>query len=342
MSTAGHYPARPTLDHLLRLTDGRGVFEHALYAAPRLEHGYCVDDVARALTLVCREPAPGPELHRLAGHYLDFTRSAIQADGSCHNRMAIDGEWRDEPAFGDWWGRALWGLGVAAASAPSAALRARALLAFRSAARARSPHRRAMVFAGLGAGELLLRRPNEVFAQHLMCAAVDAVGVDGKDPAWPWPEPRLSYGNGSLVELLLLAGEALHDPDLQRRGIAMLDFLVGTETFDGHLSVTPVGGRGPGDAQPAFDQQPIEVAALADACARGYRLTDDRRWLDGVRLAWGWFCGNNDSATAMFDATTGGGFDGLERGGHNRNQGAESTLAMLSTAQHAARLGLLA
>jgi hypothetical protein len=40
----------------------------------------------------------------------------------------------------------------------------------------------------------------------------------------------------------------------------------------------------------------------------------------------------------MFDATTGGGYDGLEAAGHNRNQGAESTLAMLSTAQHARRL----
>jgi hypothetical protein len=40
----------------------------------------------------------------------------------------------------------------------------------------------------------------------------------------------------------------------------------------------------------------------------------------------------------MFDPRTGGGFDGLERFGANQNQGAESTLAMLSTAQHAQRL----
>jgi hypothetical protein len=37
----------------------------------------------------------------------------------------------------------------------------------------------------------------------------------------------------------------------------------------------------------------------------------------------------------MWDPQTGGGFDGLLADGVNRNQGAESTLAVLSTLQHA-------
>ena len=40
---------RPSYTHLLRLSDDIGVFEHAKLAVPRLEHGYCTDDVARAL-----------------------------------------------------------------------------------------------------------------------------------------------------------------------------------------------------------------------------------------------------------------------------------------------------
>jgi hypothetical protein len=40
----------------------------------------------------------------------------------------------------------------------------------------------------------------------------------------------------------------------------------------------------------------------------------------------------------MWDAGTGGGFDGLQARGVNRNQGAESTLAALATLQHAQRL----
>jgi len=40
----------------------------------------------------------------------------------------------------------------------------------------------------------------------------------------------------------------------------------------------------------------------------------------------------------MLDAATGGGYDGLESGGPNLNEGCESTLALISTLQHARRL----
>ena len=45
--------------------------------------------------------------------------------------------------------------------------------------------------------------------------------------------------------------------------------------------------------------------------------------------------GNNDAQQVMWDPETGGGFDGLHADGVNLNQGAESTLAVLSTMQHA-------
>lgn len=40
----------------------------------------------------------------------------------------------------------------------------------------------------------------------------------------------------------------------------------------------------------------------------------------------------------MWDPKTSGGFDGLQKCGANLNQGTESTLAFLSTMQHARRL----
>ena len=68
-------------------------------------------------------------------------------------------------------------------------------------------------------------------------------------------------------------------------------------------------------------------------------MTADDRWRSGVRMAWAWFLGDNDTCIPMLDHT-GGGFDGLQEG-RNLNQGAESTLAALSIAQQARRLGLL-
>ena len=91
-----------------------------------------------------------------------------------------------------------------------------------------------------------------------------------------------------------------------------------------------------------FDQQPIEVAALADACARAQIVDGNRRWADGITAAANWFLGDNDGGVVMWDPTTGGAFDGLEVGGANLNQGTESTLALLSTLQHVqSSLGVL-
>lgn len=58
-------------------------------------------------------------------------------------------------------------------------------------------------------------------------------------------------------------------------------------------------------------RQPIEVAALADACARAFAMTADDRWRSGVRMAWAWFLGDNDTCIPMLDPHTGGGFAGL-------------------------------
>lgn len=335
-------PHGPVYDHLHRLTGDRGLFEHALYAEPRPEHGYCVDDAARGLIVVTREPDVDAGLRRLGAAYLDLVLDAVEPDGKVHNRRALDGTWTDEAGVGDWWGRALWGLGVAAAHGPTGAVRARALMGFRLAAVNRSPHVRAMVFAGLGAGELLLARPDDVMAAELLAATTGRLLLLSADAGdWPWPEPRLTYANGALAECLLLSWQAVDDRTAGALGLELLDFLLETETLDGRLSVTPVGGRGPGDTGPAFDQQAIEVAALADACARADRLAPDQRWRDGVAMAWAWFTGDNDAGTPMYDPTTGGGYDGLQRTGPNLNQGAESTLAMLATAQRARALGLL-
>jgi hypothetical protein len=325
----------PVFDHLLRLTDHRGLFEHAELSLPRRDHGYCVDDVARGLVVVCRESGSDFSVRRLERHYLDFVLAALQPDGTCRNRMGTDGVWGDGPGVGDWWGRAVWGLGVAAGRAHCESVRARALAGFQLAAQQRSPHGRAMAYAALGAAEVLLVQPGDPGACRMLADVITCIGPTATMPGWPWPEPRLRYGNGTVAEALIVAGAALEDDTTLGRGLVLLEFLLGVETRAGHLSVTPVGGRGRGESGPLFDQQPIEVAALADACASAYRVTDDPRWLVGVRLAWDWFLGDNDAATQMFDPATGAGYDGLEAAGRNGNQGAESTLAMLSTAQHA-------
>lgn len=326
---------RPVFDHLDALTDQRGLFEHALLATPRPEHGYCLDDAARGLVVTCRERRPGPVVTRLHDRYLDFVLAAVASDGTCHNRMGLDGVWSDDVGLGDWWGRAVWGLGVATAHSPTAGQRARALTGFGATLQRRSSSGRAMAFAALGAGEVLRVRKDQSGARILLRDVIGVLDTPRASTGWPWPEPRLRYANAAVAEAVMVAGDALADKAVLGRGLGLLAFLLRVEIRQNHLSVTPVAGRGIDEMGPGFDQQPIEVAAIADACATAYRVTADPRWLTGINLAWRWFLGDNDSATPMFDEATGGGYDGLQSDGRNLNQGAESTLAMLSTAQHA-------
>lgn len=325
----------PVYAHLRRLTDAGGLYEHAEGTVPRRGHGYCVDDVARGLVVVCREQAPGA-LDDLREQYLTFVLAAQEPDGRFHNRRRADLAWTDDASVEDCWGRALWGLGTAAARVPH--LRERALAGFDRGAALRSPYPHAMAFAALGAAEVLAVLPSHVGARQLIAAAVDAIGRPALDQRWPWPEPRLRYASAALPDALLAAGVALESPSLVAEGLGLLSWLLDRQTVDGHLSVVPVGGCDAEEAGPGFDQQPIEVAALADACARANLVAGESRWIEGIELAAAWFLGDNDSAIPMHDPVGGGGFDGLERDGRNENQGAESSLALLSTLQQARRI----
>ncbi|MGJ7442495.1 glycosyltransferase [Aquipuribacter sp. MA13-6] len=336
---------RPDFTHLAHLTDAGGLHEHADGDRPRPEHGYCVDDVARGLVVTCREPDPSPAVAGLRQGYLDFVLAAQATDGRSHNRRGPDLGWRDEPTVEDCWGRALWGLGAVVGAPERARVapddRSRALAGFDRAAGHRSPDARAAAFAGLGAAGVLAAHPDHPGARGLLADAATLVGTSRCERtlhrnAWAWPEPRLRYANAVVPEVLLAAGSLLERPGLVEQGLELLGWLLQVQTVDRHLSVVAVHGLGPGEAGPRFDQQPIEVAALADACALAAALDDDPRWSAGVRMAVAWFRGDNDSRTPMHDGH-GGGYDGLERHGRNDNRGAESTLALLSVLQHGVR-----
>ncbi|HZI37662.1 MAG TPA: glycosyltransferase [Acidimicrobiia bacterium] len=327
----------PLFDHLLRLSDDTGVLEHARGAVPRRRDGYCTDDVARALVVISRQPSPPAALTALAERCLAFLVHAQAGDGASHNRLGYDRRWEDGAGLGDWWGRSLWGSGTAAARGRSARFRADALTHFETGAAGRSPAPRAMAFAALGAAEVLSVRSDNGPARDLLKAAGDMLSGWGDDD-WPWPEPRLSYANAHWPDALMAVGSALEDDHLVEAGLRLLDWLIEVETTGGHLSLTPVGGWEPGEVRPAFDQQAIEAAALADACARAFLLTGNIGYVAGVNRAVAWFLGDNDTQVPMYDPQTGGGYDGLERDGRNDNQGAESTIALISTLQQGIRL----
>ena len=168
--------------------------------------------------------------------------------------------------------------------------------------------------------------------------AAASIAAPSDDAAWPWPEPRLTYANAVLPEAMIAAGRrARPTRHCCQHGLDLLGWLLDHETADGHLSVTPVGGVDPATTGPAFDQQPIEVVDTGRRLRAGRRCRSDATW-PGASPPRPPGSTATTTRAAMWDPQTGGGFDGLHADGVNLNQGAESTLALLSTQQHATRL----
>ncbi|GBE24172.1 hypothetical protein BMS3Bbin02_00440 [bacterium BMS3Bbin02] len=327
----------PRFDHLRHMTDDRGLWEHAVFTRPRTEHGYCTDDNARALIVVCNAPERSPDLVELAQTYLAFLTDAQLPGGGFHNRRNVDGAWTDKVGSDDSQGRALWALGSVARLGPEPWMRCTGLDLFDRHRGFVSPSPRANAFTVLGACEVLMTQPGNRHARDVVKRCIRHVRA-GDDPAWPWPEDRLAYDNARLPEALLAAGECLADDRLTDAGLRLLDWLVEVETNGDHFSFTPVHGWGPGDPRPGFDQQPVEATAMADACYRAWSLTGDPRWKNRVERAARWFVGANDAGLSLYDPRTGGCGDGLGPDYTNLNQGAESTLAAIATLERAARI----
>ena len=328
--------------HIKRLTDDRGILEHAKGPHPRFHMGYCTDDNARLLIVCVRDTESTEETNELARIAARFVFDSQRSDGLVHNRMSFDRIWIDTPGTDDCWGRSLWALGEAVLRSADTELQNRCFESFLIGAGARSESLRSMCFAAIGAACILEEDARNTEARYLLhdARAMFAFNPDGRG-RWRWPEPRLAYANAVIPEAMIACGVALGDDALVYRGTHLLDWLVNIETLGDHLSVTPAGGRGPDDVSPMFDQQPIEVAALADAAIRAGEATGQESWDDVVHMAGNWFLGNNDAGMPMIDLESGGGYDGLHADRVNINQGAESTLAMISTMQHRSALWLV-
>lgn len=337
----GHADLPPwQFDHLVRMTDSTGVFQHAIFSVPWFEHGYCTDDNARALLLAMMLDDLGeevPEIIRLRSVYAAFLQDAFVSEtGRFRNFMSADRRWLEAAGSEDSHGRALWALGAVVGRTSFQSLREWAAALFEKALPATvafsSP--RAMAFTILGLheylrvlhGDLLANRARVELAERILEMFRRNSGED-----WAWLEDTVAYDNCRLPHALILAGRWTGNDAMRDAGLHslrwLMDHQVGT---DGCFR--PVGSDGfwrRGHQVAAFDQQPLEAAAAVGACIEAFNATGDPRWRDDATRAFEWYLGSNDLRLPLYDAATGGCCDGLQSNRVNQNQGAESTLSFL-------------
>ena len=328
------------LDHLFRMSDSTGIFQHASFTVPNFSEGYCTDDNARALVLALMLQKLGhgsPQLGAQAATYAAFLNHAFDRKlGRFRNFMSFERHWLEEIGSEDCQGHALWALGLCVAQAGQGSFQMLAAQLFEQAlpvaAEFTSP--RAWAFTLIGIDEYLQRfggdrRTNQIrdaLTAKLMQRFADAASDD-----WQWFEDTVSYTNAKLPHALILSGRCLNNTPMLELGLKTLRWLIKIQTSESG-AFRPVGSNGfyPRDGERArFDQQPIEAQATVSACIEAYHATGDMFWVAEARRAFEWFLGRNDLGMALYDASTGGCRDGLHVDRLSQNQGAESTLAFL-------------
>jgi glycosyltransferase involved in cell wall biosynthesis len=328
------------LDHLLRMTDSTGVFQHATFSIPNFSEGYCTDDNARAfiLAVLLGELGVDPEQVRsLATTSAAFLHYAFDEQTKrFHNHLSFDRRWLDVQGSEDCHGRALWALGIGVGRSP---FRSFQMLAGQLFARAlpvltefTSP--RAWAFGLIGIheylrrlrGDSLVNQTRETLINRLM-GLLERNATDD----WYWFEEKLSYDNAKLPHALIMNGRATGRPEVVEAGLCSLRWLNNLQiSVKGHFR--PVGSNGfyeRGGTRADFDQQPIEAQAMVSASLDAYRATSDVWWYEQAQRAFDWFIGWNDLGLELYSPESGGCSDGLHVDRVNGNQGAESTLACL-------------
>jgi hypothetical protein len=324
------------------MTDSVGILQHAIGSRPDPAHGYCVDDVARALQvdLLHGNTLGWGAVTLSAERGLRFLGDAFEAtSGRFRNFRSIDGSWIGGLGSDDSYGRAMLALGHASATSPDGRLRDTAAALFdRALPAARdltSPRAEASVVLGCAAIldsvpgghpaamlELLAHRLHDRFRRHAA-------------PDWPWPEVAVTYENALLPHALIVAGRVLGFEPMTNAGLDTLDWLINAQTSsDGHLSPVGNGWWRRGDEMSHFDQQPIEATALLLAAESVYSATGGAHYLAVMERSYEWFLGGNDLGLAIADPVRGACRDGLTATGVNMNEGAESTLMWLIAAEH--------
>ncbi len=328
------------LDHLLRMTDSAGMFQHANLTIPNFAEGYCTDDNARAflLTILLEQLGQSsPQIARTASTYAAFLNYAFDADkGRFRNFMGFDRSWLEEVGSDDSQGRSLWVLGACVHRSTRRDLQFWASQLFDQALpgllETTSP--RAWAFGLLGICHYLQRlagaRPASQARDVLTRRLIERFEATATED-WRWFEDRLTYDNARLAQGLIASGRGGGDPEALRLGLESLDWLVKHhKSPGGHFR--PIGCNGfyvREGRRAQFDQQPVEAHAMISASLEAYHATEDPLWLAEARLAFEWFLGGNDLGLELYDSKSGGCCDGLQEDRINQNQGAESTLAFL-------------
>ncbi len=335
-------PSLPDVNftHLKNLTDSTGIFQHATYSIPNPNEGYCTDDNVRALLVafMYRLNFNDEKMDKYINKYLTFVyHSFNQEKALFRNFMTYDRRWIEEVGAEDCNGRVIFVFGYMIKNTTSLSTLGLTKNLFDQSINKMSGFRspRAMAYIIIGSIFYLNKfsgaREVKKILRNLSTKLLEFYN-ENKTKDWKWYETSLTYLNARLPQALIMAGEFLNNETLIAAGIESLTWLFDVLYDKEKKYLSLIGNDGwyvKGGSRAKYDQQPIEIPPLVDACYQAYLVTHQKEWINKLIIAFSWFLGNNERQELLCDFATGGCFDGLNSNMVNQNQGAESTVSWL-------------
>jgi glycosyltransferase involved in cell wall biosynthesis len=332
-------PPRVNLEHLELMCDDTGLLQHAVHSVPNREHGYCVDDNARALLVSTALNTPGeqPMCEAQCMRFAAFVQHAWNADRKrFRNFMSFDRRWLEEVGSEDSHGRSLWALGECFLGDINPTRRRWAGALFLEALPAAeefvSPRAWSFTLFGLNAYlRTTAPTPQLSSVRRQLVERLRASLAATQTDDWVWFESSLAYENARMPQALIDTGLAINDAACVDAGLRSLRWLMSLQTTPSGC-FRPVGSQSFGEQRRTprpFDQQPLEATATISACRAAWRADSDPRWRADALRAFSWFLGRNDLSIPLVDGDTGSCSDGLHPDRANQNRGAESVLSWL-------------
>lgn len=323
---------------LRKLTDSTGLIQHSHFSVPDPQHGYSLDDNARALILSVS--AQDEDLTLL---YLSFLRHAQTTDGKFHNFLNYKREWLDQASTGDYFGRSIWSLGytVSYSQARGAVQSAYWMIEQSKKHFETLESLRATAFTLMGLCHLAttkesswaninrqqVKKQAEVLADKLVESYRKNANED-----WQWFEPYLTYENARLTQALLVSYKLFGKKKYLEIAISAVDFLIKSQLSEDKSFFNFIGQDGwyfKGRGKALYDQQPVEAGSMVKTLALCYEITKKEKYLSYADLAFRWFLGKNIKGESLVEERSARVHDGISFEGINQNQGAESLVSFL-------------
>jgi hypothetical protein len=254
-------------------------------------------------------------------------------DGSFHNLLGFDRNFKDEKGSEDSMGHALWACGYTLASNAPDEMKLTAKEIFDRGLPVShhftSPRAKALSILGLHYYHKAFPEDRNLIVtiKELSQKLISQFYIEA-DEKWSWFESYLTYANARLPQSLFNAYISLNDSSCLKVALTSLNFLIETQIINDLF--IPIGSNGwylKNGVRAYYDQQPIEASCLVEAAVAAYNVTGDEKYNKVAQTSFQWFKGKNMNDVVLINGDTELCYDGITPEGLNQNQGAEATLS---------------